>query len=106
MNRVYNPRENAEFLHRISNSVNPSRSNITLENLVVLPNIRKEYNFSYDDDKYELKYSESKNKVSLYYGKKNSSIIDIVSKLKTHKRQPSNKLFPIIRNNSNYNISS
>lgn len=100
MNRIYNPQENSEFLHRISNSINPSRSDITLENLVVLPRIRKEYNFSCDNGRYELKYSESKNRVSFYYGKKDSSIVDIVSKLKKLKKQQSNKLLPIIRNNS------
>lgn len=104
MNRIYNARENSEFLHRISNSINPSRTDITLQNLVVLPRIRKEYNFSCDDGQYELKYSESKNRVSFYYGKKNSSIVDAVSKLKKLKNQQSNKLLPIIRNNSIQNI--
>lgn len=106
MNQVYNTREtcekNREFLNRLSNSVNPSRSDISLNRLFILPYIRNEYTFNYENDKYELKYSESRNRISLYYGKKNSSIIDLVKKMKKSNkqviRQPST--LPCIRSNN------
>ena len=106
MNQVYNTRDqldkNSEFLYRISNSVNPSRADITLNDFIRLPNIRNEYNFNLENDKYELKYMESRNRISLYYGKKNSSIVDLVKKMKKTKkqliRQPS--ILPSIRNNT------
>jgi hypothetical protein len=104
MNQVYdtrrpiNYRDNAEFLHRISNSLNPSRSDISLRNLVVLPPLRKPYSFSFEDDKYKLEYLENKNCVTFRYHKKNSTILDIVSKLtnikKKQTRLPPLKEFP------------
>ncbi len=93
MNQVYdthhpiNYRDNAEFLHRLSNSLNPSRSDISLRNLVVLPPIRNTYSFNFEDDKYKLEYLENKNCVTFRYHKKNSSIVDLVSKLKNIKKK-------------------
>jgi hypothetical protein len=100
MNQVCNTRENAEFLYRISNSINPYRGHASIDNLVILPEIRREYNYKYENDKYELKYSESKNRLSLHFIRKNCSLVDVVKKMKKPQKQVSmaNVLPPLYNN--------
>ena len=88
MNQVYTTREqlnkNSELLCHISNSINPSWADISLNNRVILPHIRNEYTFNLESDRYELQYFESNNRISLYYDRKNSSIADLVKKSKVY----------------------